>query len=357
MKSALIYDYYLSRTGIIGPARYKILTKYFGSSEGVFKASQKNFQDAGLPPKMIERLIATRDLDLISEIEDLSNNGVKFLRISDSEYPTLLKEISDPPFLLYTRGELHPIDSECVALVGSRKYTEYGQSFAYKLASDLTEAGVTVVSGLAMGIDSSAHLGALTNGRTIGILGSGITKFTPVTTSHIARRIVSEGKGAVLSEFPPYASAQKHHFPFRNRLISGISKMVVVIEGTKKSGTMITVDSALKQGREVGAVPGDVTRPGSEGPLHLISQGAVMVRGVEDILNTISRPNVVIPKITPKLSGIESEIVSGLIQPMTEDDLVTTLARPIENVISALQNLQLMGVVSQSSEGNWTLAP
>lgn len=357
MKTDIIYDYYLSQTGIIGPARYKILTKYFGSSEEVYKASQKNLLEAGLPPKMIERLLATRDLDLEAEIEDLGKNGVKFLRKSDQEYPSLLKEISDPPFLLYVRGELHPIDSECVALVGSRKYTEYGQSFAYKLASDLSEAGVTVVSGLAMGIDSQAHLGALANGRTIGILGSGITKFTPVTTSHIADRIVSEGKGAVLSEFPPYASAQKHHFPFRNRLISGISKMVVVIEGTKKSGTMITVDSALKQGREVGAVPGDVNRPGSEGPLHLISQGAVMVRGVEDILNTLSRPIVSSPKVQFALSGIESEIVSGLIQPMTEDDLVINLARPIENVISALQNLQLMGIVSQSSEGNWTLAP
>ena len=210
--------------------------------------------------------------------------NAKALFLGDDDYPASLVSIENPPDVLFARGTLPPPDTPAIAIVGSRRATRYGFSQARRIARELAEKGVTIVSGLARGIDAAAHLGALdAHGRTIAVLGSGVGNLYPPENKELAQRILSEG-GAILSELAPDAPPFPYHFPVRNRIISGLSDGVLLVEAQRKSGTHFTVDYALAQGREVFGLPGNVDAPGSELPLALLKEGATLCTCGQDIL-------------------------------------------------------------------------
>ena len=214
----------------------------------------------------------------------LDSLNAQALFFGDENYPAPLLPIENPPDVLFLRGTLPPPDTPAIAIVGSRRATRYGYSQARRIARELAEKGVTVISGLARGIDAAAHLGALdAHGRTVAVLGSGVGNLYPPENRELAQRILAEG-GAVLSELAPDAPPFPYHFPVRNRIISGLSHGVLLIEAQRKSGTHFTVDYALSQGREVFALPGNVDAPGSELPLALLKEGAAICTCGQDIL-------------------------------------------------------------------------
>ena len=210
-----------------------------------------------------------------------------FSPLEDKDYPKLLKEISDPPFALYLKGKLLPQDNQALAIVGTRKITPYGRQMTEKFAGWLSRQGLTLVSGLARGVDGTAHRAALENqGRTIAIMGTGLDQIYPPEHKGLAEAIIRQG--ALISEYPLGTAASPMNFPLRNRIISGLSLGVLVIEGESKSGTKITARYAAEQGREVFAVPGPITSPTSSGPADLIKMGAKLVSSGGDIIEELN---------------------------------------------------------------------
>ncbi|MFA7309240.1 MAG: DNA-processing protein DprA [Patescibacteria group bacterium] len=280
-----------SRITHIGPVRGKRLLDYFGTFEAAWKATSFELQRAGIEEKIAKEVIELRSaIYLEQEMEKLVQTGISVTTLHDEGYPALLKEIANPPFLLYVRGELTLADSISVGIVGSRSATEYGRAVTHSIAHTLAQAGVTVISGLALGIDSVAHSATLEipTGRTIAVLGSGIdsTSIYPKVNQKLAERI-ADGRGAVISEYPIGTLPLKHHFPARNRIISGLSLGVVVVEAQITSGSLITAQCALEQNREVFAVPGDIYNKNSQAPHFLLRQGAKLVEKGEDILEEL----------------------------------------------------------------------
>lgn len=213
---------------------------------------------------------------------------IKEINFSSDKYPKQLREIYNPPKRIYAIGNIEILNKVGIAIVGSRKATEYGKKVAFRLSKDLSERDIVIISGLAKGIDSHAHIGSLNvqNGKTIAVLGSGIKVIYPKENIELARQILRKG-GCIISEYPPDDTPNKSNFPERNRIISGLSKGVVIVEASEKSGALITADFALEQGREVFAVPGNIYSTTSVGTNKLIQQGAKLVMAVEDILSEI----------------------------------------------------------------------
>lgn len=213
---------------------------------------------------------------------------IEEISFTSEKYPKQLREIYNPPKRIYVIGNIEILNNVGIAIVGSRNATEYGKKVALKLSEDLSKRKIVIISGLAKGIDSYAHIGTLNvqNGKTIAILGSGIKEIYPKENIELARRIIKNG-GCIISEYPPNDKPNKMNFPERNRIISGLSKGVVIVEASEKSGALITADFALEQGRDVFAVPGDIYSNTSIGTNKLIGQGAKLVITVEDILNEI----------------------------------------------------------------------
>lgn len=280
----------LSLVSQLGARSISRLLKTFGSAKSAFEAGEKDLAESGLPPKAVAAMLREREkIDPDREWDKLSNANIGVLAIDDPLYPPLLKEIFDPPAVLYYRGEPGVFFKPCVAVVGSRSATEYGKSAAFKIAAELAAAGVTVVSGMARGIDTQAHLGALkANGSTVAVLGSGLDICYP--PENIALREKIAKSGAVISEFPPGTGPKPYHFPMRNRIISGLSLATVVVEAREKSGALITADCALEQGRDVFAVPGSINSPYSAGCHNLIKEGALLAASAADILRELGLP-------------------------------------------------------------------
>jgi len=287
--------------------------------------------------------------------EDLSlaqKNGVKIITFSDSDYPSLLRHIHDPPPVLYVRGKVHG-DSLNIAIVGSRNPTSYGRTVTERLSGDLAQRGFTVVSGMARGIDAAAHIGALaTEGKTVAVLGSGMGTIYPAENKSLFYRIAESG--AVISEFPFLTPPEAHNFPVRNRIISGLSLGTVIVEATHRSGSLITARLAAEQGREVFAVPGSITSFKSMGTHRLIKQGAKLVEHVEDILEELNLDQP-IPSIDTKekpaipLTPEEKKILNELSPyPIHIDKLVRNLSLSAAQVSSLLLQLELKGLVTQS---------
>ncbi len=250
---------------------------------------------AGISPQAAERLAAARqdDARLSRELALAERCGAAIVTLADAAYPKRLRTIPDPPLALYVRGALAAADETAVAVVGSRRASPYGLQCAERLSEELALRGISVVSGLALGIDGAAHRGALrSGGRTLAVLGSGMSRLYPPQHERLASRVAEQG--AVLSEYPLETDPLPHHFPRRNRLISGLSLGVVVVEASGRSGALITADMALEQGREVFAVPGPMTSVTSEGTHRLLKQGARLVTSVEDVLDELRlRPQAV----------------------------------------------------------------
>jgi DNA processing protein len=283
----------------IGPRRFHRLLRAYGSPEAALAAPAKDWSRVAerlSPERCAESQAQARAFDAARELERCAKAGVRLASFRDPSYPAALLSIYDPPPLLYWRGDILPADRQAVALVGTRQPTEYGKRQAAALAQGLASRGVTVVSGLARGIDTCSHQAALeAGGRTLAVLGTGLGMVYPEENTALARRI-AQGGGAVVSQYHLDAQPERFRFPLRNATISGLSLGVVVVEGEEDSGSLITADHALEQGREVFAIPGAVDSPMSAGPLRLIQQGgAKLVRTVEDILVELANPRPAAP--------------------------------------------------------------
>ncbi len=272
----------------LGPLRLRRLLEAFGDLDGLWRASARDLERVnGLGPRAAARIAAIRqdDSQLRDELALAARHGVTILTREEPAYPVALTTIPDPPLALYVRGTLTEADAVAVGIVGTRRASVYGLTSAERLGAELAGCGITVVSGLARGIDAAAHRGALTAGRTLAVLGSGLARLYPPEHAELAERVAA--KGAVLSEYPMDTPPLPLQFPRRNRLISGLSLGVVIVEAAQRSGALITADCALEQGREVFAVPGPMRAVTSQGTHQLLKQGARLVTSVDDIVQEL----------------------------------------------------------------------
>ncbi|MGQ9698842.1 MAG: DNA-processing protein DprA, partial [Armatimonadota bacterium] len=299
------------------PARRGLtLLEAFGSPEAVLEAKRSDLGEVpGLAARTIDRILeGVPDADVEKDIQAMERCGASLLTISDPDYPNLLRRIPDPPPVLFVRGALQEADRFSVAVVGSRNASHYGMLVAEKISQRLAEFGFTVISGLARGVDSAAHKGALRAGRTVAILGCGVDIAYPPEHRRLMEAIAE--RGAVVSEAPMRAQPDTWRFPARNRIISGLSLGVVICQSPVNSGAMITADFAVEQGREVFAVPGDVLDPRNGGCHALIRQGAALVERAEDVLAVLGVPvdkaEARQPAVSPQLTLDESRLLELL---------------------------------------------
>ncbi len=279
----------LALTPGLGPNKSRRLVEFFGSIQAVFKATLTELESAGLRAVSAQSLATGQSEELAQEEQGrAAAAGAQILVFDDMAYPTQLKQIYDPPLVLYVRGSMQILGHPGIALVGTRHPTPYGLGMAERLACDLATRGLVIFSGLARGVDTAGHRGALTGkGKTVAVLGTGVDVIYPKENTRLAEQIIASG-GAVISEFSVGTFAAPQNFPIRNRIISGISIGVLVVEAAEYSGTRITARCALEQNREVFAVPGNVTNKNSWGPNTLIKQGAKLVATWEDVWEELS---------------------------------------------------------------------
>lgn len=341
----------------IGPIKVRSLVDALGSPQAVFSPEFSDLRMVkGIGEKLSESILSQRtQVDPQAETEKAAALGIRIITPADDEYPAALRTIHDPPLALYVRGELLPKDRHALAIVGSRQCTSYGLSTADRLAYQLAQTGFTVVSGLARGIDTSAHEGALKGrGRTIAVLGAAIDQLYPPENAALTDAIA--GSGAVVSEYPLGRQADRQTFPYRNRIISGLSMGIIVVEAGFKSGSLHTSDSAMEQGRSVFAVPGRIDSPASKGTNRLIKNGAKLVDNVEDILEEFellvppgqfekpegtssARPEV-------PLSGDEQMLVKALWEEALDvDSLARAAGLPSARVSALLIGLEMKRIV------------
>src|SRR6266436_4392790 len=269
----------------VGPIRARQLLEHFGDATAILRASkQQLLQVRNIGAETAEAIAGwEKNIDLGSELKRISDFGCRILTQADEDYPELLRQIYDPPIVLYVKGELLPKDKNAIAMVGSRMTTHYGIEAARRLAYQLAYVGVTVVSGAARGIDSAAHQGALSaKGRTVAVLGTGINLITPPENAKLFEQIAANG--AVITQFPFNRPGDKQSFPIRNRIVAGMTLGTVVVEANLTSGALITANFATEYGRQVFAVPGRIDSPRSKGCHELIKKGAKLCEDAEDIL-------------------------------------------------------------------------
>jgi len=344
----------------IGPARLRLLRDYFGSLDAAWEASPLELARAGLDRRSIDALVTTRqNIDLDATMRRLDQLHVTVLTWDDPAYPQSLRTIDAPPPVLYVRGELTSRDEWAVAVVGTRRPTAYGREVASMLAAGLARHGVTVVSGLARGIDGAAHQGALAGGgRTIAVLGSGIDIIYPAEHRRLAEEII--GHGALVSDYPVGTPPEAANFPPRNRIISGLSRGVVVVEGAEDSGALITADDAMEQGREVFAVPGNILARQSGGTNKLIQQGAKLVTSVEDILedlNMVQATQQMEVQAAVPDNPLEARILTLLSgEPLHIDEISRQVGLPISQVSATLALMELKGMVHQVGSMTYVVA-
>jgi len=302
----------------------------------------------------------------VHRLEHLSALGTATLTFHQTRFPTLLREIPDPPLVLHVQGQLGSLEQRAVAIVGSRRASANGVLMARECACALARHGVVVVSGLASGIDAAAHEGALeAGGTTVGVLGSGLDRIYPSHHRSLAKRIVDSG-GALVSEYSPETTAQKHFFPERNRIISGLSEAVLVVEASLRSGSLITARMALEQGRDVFAVPGSVFADNSRGCHRLIREGAALVDCVETLLDELHIPDAGPPQTaTSQTKGTTQGTTKGTtllgalseVTPQSPEELAGKLSCSMQEILLGLLDLEARGIVVLSDGGYIRLPP
>jgi DNA processing protein len=357
--TTLAYLTLISAKGL-GPRRIKVLLEHFGSALSILEADKQALAEVeGFGEVTIKALEEAKKLDWAEkELGRAEKLNIQLVHFESEDYPSPLKQIYDPPPLLYVRGTL-PTSEPAIGIVGTRDATDYALKFSETLAQNLSQAIITVVSGLALGIDSAAHRGAISTeqGQTVAVLGSAVNVIYPKQNEVLAKRI-EEGHGAVISEYAIGTGPTATNFPGRNRIINGLSKGVVVVEAGEKSGALITADYALEEGRTVFAVPGRVGDSKAKGTLNLLKQGAVLVQSVEDILNEFGWTGQAISKYSPtiQLSGLEEKIVSALKQLGTPllDDLLNATELPVSELLKTLTLLELKGVIKTLPGGRYS---
>jgi DNA processing protein len=346
-----IYWVLLTMVKQIGPARFGRLIERFGSAEVAWQAPMLELASAGLDRRAAESLGTLRGtLDPAAEWRRLQQAGVSVTILDDPAYPSALREISDPPPVLYVRGELSPADDWAIAVVGTRRATIYGRQVTERIVGDVARAGVTVVSGLARGIDTYAHRAALAaGGRTIAVLGSGLDRIYPDENRALAEQIVQNG--ALLSEFPLGTPPDAMNFPRRNRIVSGLARATLVVEADLKSGATNTANHAAEQGRDVFAVPGSILSPFSALPNQLIREGAQVVTAASDILEELHLTAVVEERAAREAlpaDPTEAALLRLLSdEPTHVDDLTRGSKLPASTVTATLTILELKGLARQ----------
>ena len=385
--------YWVAFHGIdgMGPKRINSMETHFGNLEDAWHAGRGELRDAGIGPALIDDINNTRDrVDPELELDRLLRNGIRPIHLRSDEYPELLANSPDAPAVIYVAGDWRPHDQNCIAIVGTRKATEYGVEMARSLAYDLARLGITVVSGLAIGIDAAAHRGALeAGGRTMAVLAGGLDSIYPRTNRGLARQIVTSG--CLVSEYQLGVKSKRDHFPRRNRIISGLSRGVIVVEAAKKSGATWTVKWALDQNREVFAVPGNATSPQSEGTNWLIQKGAKLTTKADDVIEELSaffgdlkrdpevdrkdaagqiKSAVTAPKAEPQppkpqprkptIREVETfndqeyaiaEVLIDAEQPLHVDEIARTINASINEVMATLTMMEVRGTV-RCTEGS-----
>jgi DNA processing protein len=335
----------------IGAARFRALLDVFGDAETAWNASPEALKDAGLSRELVESLQRVRAGVSLDQVwERMQSLGVSLLTWDDEGYPPRLKEIDQPPPVLYLRGELCPEDEWAVAIVGTRRVTSYGRQVAEEVAGTLARSGVTVVSGLARGVDSIAHQAALNaGGRSIAVLGNGVDRFYPPENRRLAEQIIQ--RGALVSDYALGTPPDGLNFPPRNRIISGLSLAVVIVEAGLTSGALITATFAAEQGRDVFAVPGNITAPQSLGTNRLIQDGARPLLGPQDVLEALNLTMVTehrAARVALPSDPTEARLYQVLThEPMHVDEIRTRADMPIETVSATLALMELKGMVHQ----------
>ena len=333
----------LTLTPGLGPTRAKHLVEFFGSAQAIFHASLTELEAAGLPAAAAQSLGTGKSLELAhDEVAKAAGLGVQLVCLDDDSYPARLRQIYDPPLVLYIRGNVEPLARPGIAVIGTRHPTPYGIGMAERLACDLAVRGLTIFSGLARGVDTAAHRGAVAGkGKTVAVFGTGVDVMYPKENSRLAEQILSLG-GALVSEFPLGTFPAPQNFPIRNRIISGLSFAVLVVEAAEYSGTRITARCALEQGRDVYAVPGNVTNKNSWGPNTLIKQGAHLVATWEDVWEEL--PADVQLAVTPP-AGAESQ--AGQTASLFEEPSLSPHEKKIYAVLKADEALHLDEVIEK----------
>lgn len=339
-----------------GPARINLLLSYFKKAKKIWNAQNSELIKLGIKEeKVIEFSDFRKNFDIPSYFSKLGKLKIGVVTILDSNYPENLRGLSDAPSVLYFKGTLRTFDSSSVAIVGSRKMTSYGREIAQKFAGELASFGVTIISGLARGIDTVAHKATLAvSGRTIAVLGNGLDSIYPLENKFLADEIIKHG-GALVTEYPLGYPALPVNFATRNRIVSGMSAAVIVIEGAEKSGTLLTASHAAEQGKTVFAVPGAITSPTSFAPLFLIRNGAKMVTSTQDILEELDLQIKVdrekIEKALPT-SVDEAKIIEILTaEPRHLDELVRMSGLKTNEISAKLTIMEMKGLVKNIGQG------
>jgi DNA processing protein len=341
----------------IGRVKSALIENYFPRLEDAWVASSSDLKQAGLDSRSVSSIINSRPhIDLDAEMAKMDKYQVKAVPYNSPDYPHRLREIYDYPPVLYIRGTIKPEDDYCLAIVGTRHSTLYGRQVTEDMVKDLVRCNITIVSGLAKGIDSIAHRTALeAEGRTIAVFASGLDMVYPAENARLARAIID--RGALISEYPLGTKPKAEHFPRRNRIMSGISPGVLVIEAGERSGALITAEQALAQNREVFAVPGSILSPASKGTNWLLQQGAKLVRNHVDILEELNLA-VVAQQLEMKelLPSDETEFLlfkSISSEPRHIDEICRQCGLDISTVSSVLTMMELKGIVKQIGYMNY----
>ena len=347
-------------TSGVGPQVLARLLDRFETATGVFSASPVELNEVeGVGVVLARRIRASQFDDVASRaIEACRERGIEILLPWDAEFPRLLRELPDPPSVLFLRGSLKKNDALGIAIVGTRGASQYGRTQAERFARSLARAGLTIVSGLARGIDAAAHQGAIdADGRTIGVLSNGVAEVYPPQHKELGESIVSHG--ALLSEMPPWTKPKKGMFPQRNRLISGLTLGTIVIEAGERSGALITARLAGEQGREVFALPGLVTAPNARGCHRLIRDGAILVQSPEDVFDglgplvegiSLSPEQTVRSAAELQLNTQENAVLQAIgVEPTDINTVVETSGLPVARVLSTLSVLEMRHLVRRVS--------
>jgi DNA processing protein len=362
MSATADLPYYLAfaRVKGIGAVRVRKLKAHFGSLQAAWSANEFDLAAAGLDLRAIAALTqGRRTISPPEEVERLAKAGAQAITWDDPAYPRLLREVPDPPPVLFVKGALDEADQWAVSIVGTRQATVYGREVTEMLAGELARRGITIVSGLARGIDAYAHQAALkADGRTIAVLGCGVDVIYPPEHRKLAQQIIEQG--ALVSDYPLGTPPDAANFPPRNRIISGLSLGVVIVEADEQSGALITAEFAADQGRDVFAVPGNIFNRTSRGTNRLIQKGAHIVLDTQSILEELNL-NLVAEQREVQTAAPDSDLERTILkslshEPTQVNELVRALDLPTAEVTAALALMELKGLVRQASGTSYVLA-
>ena len=346
----------ISAFAYFGPMRARLLVSYFNSAAKVWKCTSKELLELGISEKKVKEFIDFRkSFNPELYFRKLSKLNIKVTTIFDDDFPDSLKEISGGPVVLYYKGTLKGLNASSVAIVGTRKMTFYGREVTEKFSQELSSFGVTIISGLARGVDTAAHKACLESGGvTVAVLGNGLDSVYPPENKKLADMIIEKG-GALISEYPPGSPALPVNFAVRNRIVSGLASSVLVVEGAEKSGTLLTASHAADQGKTVFAIPGQITSPLSKAPLFLLKNGAKMATEVKDVLDELDiEVKVDRDKMETAMPSVPEEVkIIDILEnePLHLDELVRISGSKTSEVSARLTIMEMKGMVRNIGGG------